>query len=197
MNKRTRHLDIGCGEVPRNPYKMDELHAMDSREIDSLKIVKEFKYQRHNFVIKKFPYPDGYFDSISAYDVIEHIPRQIMMGDELVYPFIRIMNEIHRTLKKGGKFIATTPGYPRPEDFQDPTHVNIITLETIKYFSGIDALGKMYGFEGDFEIKTNKFCVKESYVDMSISARKIFLRRWHRKIFKKGWSHIVWEIIKK
>jgi hypothetical protein len=27
--QRTRHLDLGCGPVPRNPYKQDELFGVD------------------------------------------------------------------------------------------------------------------------------------------------------------------------
>jgi SAM-dependent methyltransferase len=153
-------------------------------------------YQQANFAIESLPYPNNHFDSVSAYDVIEHIPRQLLNPNGLlIYPFIHLMNEIHRVLKPGGRFLATTPGYPRPEAFQDPTHVNIITLNTIHYFSGIAPQGRMYGFVGDFEVLINRFCVRNNYYDRAISNNEIFRRRWHRKIFKGGWPHLIWEII--
>jgi hypothetical protein len=72
------------------------------------------------------------------------------------------MNEIWRILKPNGIFLARTPAYPSAAAFQDPTHVNIITDQTVSYFakrpcpdgSLIDPwglpLGKTYGFKGEF-----------------------------------------------
>ena len=44
------------------------------------------------------------------------------------------MNEIYRVLKNRGKFYAFTPYYPKAQVFQDPTHVNFITVDTHEYF---------------------------------------------------------------
>lgn len=191
----SRHLDIGCGAVPRNPYHQEEVHAVDTRALTSNELPLGVHYQQANFAIEPLPYPNNHFDSVSAYDVIEHIPRQLLHPNGfLVYPFIQLMNEIHRILKPGGRFLATTPGYPRPEAFQDPTHVNIITLSTINYFSGMDPQGRMYGFKGDFQVLINQFCVRNNYYDRKISKQEVFRRRWHRKLFKGGWPHLIWEI---
>ena len=49
-----------------------------------------------------------------------------------------------------------TPVYPAAEAFQDPTHVNIITEQTIGYFTGrFQNIGKRYGFHGMFRQKVN------------------------------------------
>jgi len=46
------------------------------------------------------------------------------------------MNECYRVLKKDGVFLSMTPIYPYLGAFQDPTHVNIITVDTFtNYFS--------------------------------------------------------------
>jgi len=51
-------------------------------------------------------------------------------------PFIYFMNECYRVLKKDGVFLSMTPIYPYLGAFQDPTHVNIITVDTFtNYFS--------------------------------------------------------------
>ncbi len=70
----------------------------------------------------------------------------------MILPFVNLMNEIFRVLKPGGRFYALTPAYPKQSAFVDPTHVNIITRKTHKYFTVPDNWGVMYGFHGTFEI---------------------------------------------
>lgn len=189
-----RHLDIGCGDIPRNPYSKNVVFGIDTRDVHKTSLPTGVIYERVNFVTEKFPFPDNYFDSISAYDVLEHIPRQILKNAGTVnYPFIEIMDEIHRVLKPNGIFLSTTPGYPRPEAFQDPTHVNFITLKTADYFCGESPHGRMYGFNGKFKVLINKFCVRNNYYDRNANTLSLLKRRWHRKIFKDGWAHIIWE----
>lgn len=191
----TRHLDIGCGLAPRNPYHRDHLVGLDVRALaPGQALPGGFEYVQGNFVIEPLPFADHHFDSVSAYDVIEHVPRQLFMpGEGLVYPFIRVMNEIHRVLRPGGLFLASTPAYPRPEAFQDPTHVNIITVRTAEYFCGPEPKGRMYGFNGRFDEQINRFCTRNNYVDRDLAATRIWARRWHRKLLRGGWSDLIWE----
>lgn len=190
------HLDLGCGSVPRNPYHQEQVVGVDIREESSLSIsIQSVNYHQCNFVIEPLPFPDNHFDSLSAYDVIEHIPRQLHVTDRgLIYPFINLMNEIHRVLKPGGLFLATIPAYPSSEAFQDPTHVNIITKNTAQYFSGFNAPAAMYGFHGNFTIILNKFCIRNNYLIRNSGFWRNFTRRWHRKLFKGGWPHIIWKL---
>ena len=65
------------------------------------------------------------------------------------------MNEVHRVLKPEGMFLHSTPAFPSKEVFQDPTHVNIITEDTMPYYfcephNWAKKLG--YGFNGSFEL---------------------------------------------
>lgn len=197
IKTQTKHLDIGCGAVPRNPYYQEQVYAVDTRSLTSTELPSAIHYTQANFATEPLPFPDNFFESISAYDVIEHIPRQLLQTNgKIIYPFIMLMNEIYRVLKPNGLFLTTTPGYPRPEAFQDPTHVNIITIDTLSYFSGKEPLARMYGFNGNFETKINKFCIRNNYYDRKTSSIEIWRRRWHRKVFKNGWPHIIWEIAK-
>ena len=142
----TTTLDIGCGTNPRNPFAAQTTYGIDIRE----DLEKNIKYA--DLTVEKIPYPDAYFNYITAYDFLEHVPR-ILYLPERRFPFIELMNEIHRTLKPNGIFLSHTPIYPFSPVFRDPTHVNIITEETFPmYFDDTTQAGKMYGFNGSFKI---------------------------------------------
>jgi len=148
----TRHLDLGCGPVPRNPYGADELYGLDIRVPEG---VDAGRFRQANLVLEPIPAADGHFDSLSAYDFIEHMPRLVVLPNGTTrLPFVELMNEIWRVLKKpGGRLYAVTPAWPRAEAFVDPTHVNVITERTDEYFCGDKPLGRMYGFHGQFVVR--------------------------------------------
>jgi SAM-dependent methyltransferase len=144
-----RHLDLGCGEIPRNPYSRSHVCGVDVRPLAAQ---GAFEYKVANLFLDPIPYDDNSFGSVSAYDFIEHVPRILPTADggSTTFPFIRLMNEIWRVLAPGGRFYALTPAYPNAEAFTDPTHVNIVTEQTHTYFCGDPPLGRMYGFNGSF-----------------------------------------------
>lgn len=146
------HLDLGCGEHPRNPYRRAHLAGVDIR---ALATTPGFDYRVANLVLQPIPWADGSFGSVSAFDFLEHVPRILMTPDgrDTVFPFVRLMQEIWRVLAPGGLFYALTPAWPHPEAFVDPTHVNIITDATHEYFCGPEPLAGMYGFGGRFEAR--------------------------------------------
>lgn len=143
----TRHLDLGCGPVPRNPYGCDELYGVDLSGA-----VGEGAIRRANLALEPIPWPDDHFDSVSAYDFLEHVPRVLPTADgrDTRFPFIELMNEVWRVLRPGGRLYACTPVYPGKAAFQDPTHVNIMTVDTHHYFVQPQRMAAMYGFRGDF-----------------------------------------------
>lgn len=150
MTLPDRHLDLGCGAKPRNPYGRGQLCGVDIRALPEK---PDFDYRVANLVVDPIPFEDGVFGSVSAFDFIEHVPRILATADgrDTFFPFIRLMDEVWRVLAPGGRFYALTPTYPHAEAFVDPTHVNIITDRTHAYFCGEEPLGRMYGFAGRFE----------------------------------------------
>jgi len=60
------------------------------------------------------------------------------------------MNEIFRVLKPGGVFFNIQPCFPSKEAFQDPTHVNIMTEDTLSLYFCEPAWARIYGYEGSF-----------------------------------------------
>jgi SAM-dependent methyltransferase len=185
------HLDIGCGDFPRNPYRKENLYGLDIRNIENKNHVI-FKQANLNF--EKIPFEDNFFGSISAFDYLEHIPRVLVTEQgQTRFPFIEIMNEIWRVLANGGKFYALTPCYPAPQAFQDPTHVNFITESTHQYFCGENPEGIMYGFNGKFKAEQCEWVIhNDSHFAEERNFKQELRRLIHRKRGKL--SHYKWEL---
>lgn len=191
---RTRHLDLGCGTRPRNPYRRDELHGVD---VDPAQGTGCEEIRRANLALEAIPYADDHFDSVSAYDFLEHVPRILPVQgmQETRFPFVELMNEIWRVLVPGGHFYAVTPAYPHPAAFQDPTHVNILTRDSHAYFTRPALLARMYGYVGDFSVIRVQ-PIKGGEFDYEPTAAPGFMRRYRlRRRERRGEnSHLLWEL---
>lgn len=123
-----RSLDLGCGVSPNNIYSADDLYGIDL----SPRALKEgVEIRAVDLTFEPIPWPCDFFDVITAFDFIEHVPRLAFIPERR-YPFINLMNEIWRCLKPDGIFHSLTSAYPAKRAFQDPTHVNIITEDTFR-----------------------------------------------------------------
>jgi SAM-dependent methyltransferase len=189
----TRHLDLGCGATPRNPYGQAEVHAIDLVRPQG---VDSSLFRVANLACQPIPYPDASFASVSAYDFLEHVPRVLQAADGTgtVLPFVRLMNEIWRVLVPGGLFYALTPAVPAMAAFTDPTHVNYITDETHSYFCGESPPARIYGFTGRFEAKrAERAMIPE---DLTPGTRLSWSRAIRRsvRLARGRLSHVVWEL---
>lgn len=192
----TRHLDIGCGRRPRNPYRRDELCGVDLVASAGAGV----EVRAANLSVQPIPFADGSFDSVSAYDFLEHVPRILPTADGLGtrFPFVELMNEVWRVLVPGGLFYALTPAFPTHAAFQDPTHVNIITRSTHVYFTRPQRMAAMYGFRGDFACRREPHWAKSrpglDYVPPPVglvAKLKLAHRTWRAR--QGSTSHLVWE----
>ena len=139
-------LDLGCGSRYRNHYNADTLIGLDQFPVADIQA---------DLVWERIPLVDNHVDYVTAFDFIEHIPRVVYVDKQAKYPFIDLMNEIWRVLVPGGLFYSSTPAYPHPAAFQDPTHVNIITPDTwAEYFDDKKRWASVYGFVGAFQIES-------------------------------------------
>jgi len=186
--KNTKHLDVGCGPKPRNPLNRDELYGVDIIDQD----VDDFNYKKCNVVLEKLPFKDSSFDSLSAFDFLEHIPRFAIIENSTQFPFINFMNEAYRVLNNGGIFYAITPVYPREESFIDPTHINFITKKTHHYFTAPGHHAEMYGFTGKFEINKVKV-IRPSQELKKRGKIHVFLKDIFYSLLYTKKSHILWE----
>ncbi len=145
----TRSLDLGCGKAPRNPFNADEVFGVD---LPGPHIQGNPRIRGADLTIQPIPWDDASLDFVSAHDFIEHMPR-LIYAPQRRYPFVALMEEIHRVLKPGGLFLSHTPAFPYAPAFRDPTHVNIITDETFPlYFCRPNNWASIYGFTGSFEL---------------------------------------------
>ena len=205
MSLPDRHLDLGCGSVPRNPYRRSELCGVDIQLLE----LPGIDYRSANLSIEPIPFPDNHFQSVSAFDFIEHVPRILPLvdGSGTRFPFIELMNEVWRVLAPGGLFYAITPAFPDPDAFVDPTHVNIITDESHLYFCGDAPDGRMYGFRGHFEIvrvtRTERGAAYSALADSPLNHGRArlaarALRRWMRWLRGRAFTprppYMLWEL---
>lgn len=187
----SKHLDLGCGLTPRNPYKRRVLYGID---INSDALEKSDTIKFADLSIENIPFEDNFFDSVSAFDFLEHIPR-VQSSDKTgrtVFPFVELMNEIWRVLKNGGLFYAATPAYPHAKAFSDPTHINIITDKTHTYFTLPQCGARAYGFTGCFKVLRIKWIrPKYEYEPLSLDFRQAL--RKTVDIIRRRNSHLLWE----
>ena len=187
--EHTSHLDIGCNSNPRNPFNATKLYGVDIIDLET----NHFNYHKCNLIYDVLPFSDSSFESVSAYDFLQIVPRNAIINGTGVFPFIHVMNEIYRVLKPGGIFYAITPGYPRNEAFVDPTSVNFITKKTHTYFLSPKYKARMYGFQGKFKIVR-----KVKWIKLTQETRS---DRWLIKVLKNIFytiyfikkSHLIWE----
>ena len=186
----TKHLDIGCGSNPKNPFSQDLLYGVDILNIDDSN--HDFEYVKSDVVLEKLPFEDSFFDSISCYDFLEHIPRTIHKDSKLEFSFVSFMNEVHRILKPKGIFYALTPGYPNQAAFVDPTHVNFITSKSHKYFTLPKLRARPYGFKGSFKLAKRVKWVKVTN-ELEENNFKKLLKKFFYFFFYKKRSHLLWQ----
>lgn len=170
-----RSLDLGSGPVPSNAFGAKHAYGVDIRCADNERVFA------CDLSAEKLPFERQYFDLVTAYDLLEHIPRVARKEDGTYFPFLELMNEVWRVLRVGGYFYSFTPCYPTPQAFQDPTHVNIMTEETLRLYFAEPAWARIYGYHGQFKLISegwkdgHYFCLLEKVSDeevVNLSARQ-------------------------
>ncbi len=211
---RGPHLDLGSGNVPRNPFRSKRVIACDI----ATKSSAEANYEYISFDLsKKIPLEAQSVETISAFDFLEHIPRWTREPNGLIrFPFVELMDEVWRVLRPGGYFYAVTPFFPSRSAFSDPTHVNFITIETVNYFLGNDAPAKLlgYGFSGNYKLvhcsflkgfgpwesKIGAICLQDLLKNPNLFHKlrvvSILLKRSILRLFIARPTHILWILSK-
>ena len=130
-----RVLEIGTGTgygidiIAPNVEHFVTMDKTRSEELGAMPANVEFK----EGVVPPLPFADESFDYVVSFQVIEHIRRD--------KEFVR---EVRRVLKKGGKFIVSTPNRPMSLT-RNPWHVREYTAEQfsalLSEFQDVEAMG--------------------------------------------------------
>ena len=107
-------LNLGCGR--NNP---PDFYGLDIMQLDGVDLVAD--------VNSGIPLPDNTFNYVYARDFLEHIDAKNN---------IKLMEEIYRILKPGGKleFIVPSTDGNNTAAFQDPTHYSFWNEMKFNYF---------------------------------------------------------------
>lgn len=82
----------------------------------------------HDLECFPYPFPDDTFDSIHAYEVLEHLGQQ---GDYRA--FFEQFSELWRILKPGGFLVGTCPSWKSMWAWGDPSHRRVLTSGTLVF----------------------------------------------------------------
>lgn len=125
-------LDIGCGSNKQGT------HGVDIAPWPGVDAVVRLGFEQ-------LPFDDEFFGKVVSIHSIEHVPFVVYHERAGVwlrdYPMVQLLKECHRVLKPGGMMeiltiCAAGPHGVDPRAWEDPTHVSIWTLDTIKHFVG-------------------------------------------------------------
>jgi len=105
-------LNLGCGTDIRSGYVNCDTLALDG--VDKV------------FDLNHLPYPfdDNSADEVCMKHVLEHLNTDLP----------KIMEELHRILKPGGRLLIKVPYYNSRGAWVDPTHRRCFAFDTFMYF---------------------------------------------------------------
>ncbi|GBF48808.1 hypothetical protein LPTSP4_03080 [Leptospira ryugenii] len=106
-------LDVGCGDA-----KVEGAIGMDIAPLPGVDVVHD---------LSKFPWPfeENSFDKIYLLNIIEHLNSPI-----------KVMEEVHRLLKKGGEVHIEVVYWNHRHSVSDPQHVTFYNETTWDFFLG-------------------------------------------------------------
>lgn len=131
------NLNLGCGKNIKISDDKNTWINVDWCKIPGLDKVCD---------LNKFPYPfeDNKFDEIYCSHVIEHLDNPI-----------RVLNELYRISKNGGKIIIKVPHFSIYNSLSELTHKHCFGWQSLDPLSRKDSLGPNYG-SAKFEILNKK-----------------------------------------
>lgn len=83
----------------------------------------------HDLDQMPWPFPDGQFTEVLAFDVLEHCKE-----------FIPVIEEIHRVCRAGARVRVTVPHFSCAHAYTDPTHHRFFGWSSFDYVTGTHQL---------------------------------------------------------
>lgn len=115
-------LDVGCGD-----RKLPGAIGIDRLALPAVDIV-------HDLNLFPWPVESASYDLVFANHFLEHVTD-----------VLKTLEEVHRILKPGGRFVTQVPYFRSVDAFGDPTHAHFFTSATLDYVSEDTTLSR-YGY---------------------------------------------------
>jgi hypothetical protein len=124
-------LNLGCSDAPLPGFVNVDVAPGPGVEVVDLR--------------RPWPWPDGSVGHVRAWDIIEHLPDQLLT-----------MNELWRVLAPGGTAEIVVPTTDGSGAWQDPTHVSYWNRRSFLYFEAgspyRERLARSYGIRASFRV---------------------------------------------
>ncbi|MFX0036490.1 MAG: methyltransferase domain-containing protein [Candidatus Hermodarchaeota archaeon] len=156
-------LNVGCGNDIREGWI--NLDIIKSEGVDVV----------HDLNKIPLPFEDNSFDYILCKDVLEHVN------------YVTLMNELHRTLKKGGILRIRVPHFTSKSNYADPTHINLFSSNTFYYFT--KQLQFSYGRKVKLFSKILLQIKLEKFKNILLKFLFNFLERWINKSSRHQYAY--------
>jgi SAM-dependent methyltransferase len=109
---KIRKLNLGCGPTILSGYVNCDMVALPG--VDKVFSLNDYPW----------PFEAGTVDEVLMDNVLEHLPDTV-----------RVVREVHRILKPGGKYIAIVPYFASEGAFNDPTHIRYFGPQSMDLFA--------------------------------------------------------------
>jgi ubiquinone/menaquinone biosynthesis C-methylase UbiE len=140
MPKGSKILDLGCGtaSLSKDYTGEYEVYGVD-HDPSILKVAESFGLKTFVGGFDHIPVEDKFFDIVCLIDSIEHVPSRE-----------KLLNELNRVIKPGGKLILITPNYGNIlwvlgekiglliSGRKESGHITPFIDESLKYFQSKD-----------------------------------------------------------
>jgi SAM-dependent methyltransferase len=163
--RRGRILDIGCGSYP---YFLAHTAFKEKFAIDQLPPSTEEEIHWHTLDLNTgptLPFTDAFFDVVTMLAVAEHLEPTSLS---------RLLAEVHRTLKPGGRVIITTPAARADRLLRWMARLGLVSAEEINehaFAYTLPLLGWHFGRAG-FALERVHFGYFESGLNMWATAAR-------------------------
>src|SRR3989344_5371977 len=118
-----RTLDVGC-----SGRKLPGALGMDMVESPGVDVV-------HNIESVPWPFENNSFDLVFMNHSLEHVAN--VLG---------ALGEVHRILKKDGRFVVQVPHFRATDAYVDPTHRHFFTSRSLDYFCEGEKIAEDYRY---------------------------------------------------
>lgn len=122
-NAPSKILDLGCGKKKRAGSI-----GVDYSDRHNADII-------HNLNVFPYPFKNDEIDEIYLDNVLEHLDDPM-----------KVMEEVHRICKSGGRVKVIVPYFRSVWAFIDPTHKNFFTVDSFAYFDPRHIICQRYDY---------------------------------------------------